>query len=189
MAHLTWALELAHKYNLKMHLVHILTSLADLQIRQRDWDAADITLKDVEHLALEMNAKTELPEIYCDWAQVNLARGNLQTALDWAEKSLQLAHELKLGVAEGKALRMLGQVLAVHGQRQQAIETFERSLTVLANDPYEAARTKMYWGLALISSTEKERGISLLQDARITFERLGASRDLEIVEEYLNEGD
>jgi tetratricopeptide (TPR) repeat protein len=137
---------------------------------------------------MSVNAKQQLPEIFTGQAQVEFAKGNVPVALELAEKAVNFARELKLGSGEVQALRLLGQVLLANGQRGQAMVTFEKSFSNLADkDPYEVARTKNVLGTCLISTGDKEQGIGLLQDARTTFERLGALRDLESVERYLRE--
>jgi tetratricopeptide (TPR) repeat protein len=131
MIHLSNSLELAQRHNLKALHVHILTTLADLQLRKREWQTAETMLTEVEQRALEMKAKTELPEIYSGWAQMHLAKHNLQTALEMAERSVNLARELGLKIMEGEALRVRGQALFASGRRDQAINAFETSLSIL----------------------------------------------------------
>jgi tetratricopeptide (TPR) repeat protein len=127
-----------------------------------------------------------LPEIYRVWAQVRLAQGRTDLARENAERSIALANELGLESEEGMSLRALGQALLAGQQHEAANTAFERSLSLLADrDPYEAARTKMQWGLAPLCGTRAERGRMLLQEAEANFERLGAWRDLPIIREAL----
>jgi hypothetical protein len=120
-----------------------------------------------------------------------LAEGHLQEARAQIERSLKLAREMELVPEEGMSLRVLGQVLLDSGQSEAAVEAFAQSLSLLeAKDPYEAARTRLEWGRALISEREVpgssiRQGATLLQEARETFERLGAKRDLAVVDELL----
>jgi tetratricopeptide (TPR) repeat protein len=185
MTHLTRALDLARKHNLKAHLIHTLTSLAELQIRQANWNVAENSHIEAQQLAMSVNAKHQLPEIFTGQAQVELAKGNVQAALELTEKAVNLAHEQRLHVEEGKALRVLGVIMLSNGQRAESANVLQHSLSLLLDrDMYEAARTKLYWAHALISSAEKKQGVELLQDAQKTFARLGAKQDLEIVKNY-----
>ncbi|MBI5648996.1 MAG: tetratricopeptide repeat protein [Chloroflexi bacterium] len=186
MDHLAYSRELAQNHDLKKNLIHVLSSQADLQIRQNNWSAAEKTLQQVQQLAVEMQAKNEMPEIFYDWAQIHLAKGDHATALGWSEKSVQAARELKMNIEEGKGLRVLGQVMFANGQSNQAMDAFEKSLLLLTDqNPYEAARTKTQWGFALMNSSEKDRGLPLLKESEITFRQLGAQRDLKIVRDLL----
>jgi hypothetical protein len=118
---------------------------------------------------------------------MHLASADPQVALTYAEQSINLANELEMKLEEGMSRRVLGQVLLATGQSEPALVAFEQSLSLLGGDPYEVARTKTAWGrfLASTSGPDKERGLSLLQEARATFQELGAKRDLAEVDEIL----
>jgi hypothetical protein len=111
----------------------------------------------------------------------------LETALAVAERSVALAGELKLKNEQGTSLRVLGQVRQASGQIPAALQAFEQSQALLANAPYEAARTKLSWGLALKSAGDIEPGHRLMQAARATFAQLGAQRELEQADALLSE--
>jgi len=88
-----------------------------------------------------------------------------------------------MSAEEGTSLRVLGYVLLVDDQTKAALDAFERSLALLVDrDPYEAARTRHQWGLALCGCGDVARGTSLLQQALTTFRQLGAKHDLSAVE-------
>jgi ATP/maltotriose-dependent transcriptional regulator MalT len=161
------------------------SSLADLLIRQGDPEAAKPMLAEAERLALEIGAQDQLPEIYRAWAQAQLASGQPEAALGSAERAADLAGELGLDLEEGQSLRVLGQTLIAVGRTQPGTDAFEKSLSLLAGDPYEAARTKMEWGSYLASDTDVDYGLTLLQEARATFQELVAKRDLAAVDDFL----
>ena len=77
----------------------------------------------------------------------------------------------------GVALRVLALALAADGRLAEANDTFAQSLEMLADVPYEAARTRTAWG-RLLAAHEPARAARLLDDARAEFERLGARADL-----------
>jgi tetratricopeptide (TPR) repeat protein len=187
-AHLSTCLAIANDHNFKTHLVAAESSLADLHIRQGDTSAAEPRLAHAERLALEMDANHQLPEIYRGWALVELAKKQPQAALDYAERSVNLARDLGLGLEEGMSLRVLGQVQCALSGHDTAQTSFELSIALLANrDPYEAARTKAEWGACLLLDGEVERGKALLQEARTLFEQLGAQRDRQTCARVLND--
>ena len=191
MTHLASCLKMARDHNLHVYVVWGDSSLADLHLRQGEPEAAASVLAEAERLALAINTKEPLPEIHREWAQMHLASADPQAASEHAERSVDLARELEMKLEEGMSLRVLAQVLLDSGQPEAALEAFAQSLSLLeAKDPYEAARTRLEWGRALISEPRvpgsgTRQGITLLQEARATFERLGARHDLRAVDELL----
>jgi tetratricopeptide (TPR) repeat protein len=178
------SLDTARKSKLFKYVLTGLIDLADLHLHQGKPESAAPLLTEAEHLALEKNTRYQLPEIYRLWAKVQLAGGQSQAMLEYAERSVNLARDLQMPLEEGASLRTLGQGLLASERHQAALAAFEESLVLLANDPYQAARTKMQWGLAL-NPGESEQGMSLLREARATFEALGAQRDLTEADDIL----
>jgi serine/threonine protein kinase/tetratricopeptide (TPR) repeat protein len=185
-AHLSHVLELARGYNLKEQLVHILSNLADAHLRRGELETAKPLLAEAERLALELDSKYQLPEIYRGWARVQLANGQPGAALMNAERSVNMARDLGLELEEGISLRILGQTLIASDQTVPGVGALEQSLSLVSEDVYEVARTKTEWGRYLVSDTDVDLGKSMLQQARDTFEELGAKRDLEVVTEILD---
>jgi len=184
--HLSRGLDLARGNNLREFQVGSLLYLALLRLYQGEARAAEPLLVEAECLALEIDLKYQLPEIYRGWAQLELAAGQSETALKYSERSLRVARELEAELEEGMSLRVLGQALLANGQLEPALAAFERSLSLLADkDPYEAARTKVQWGLGLLSGGDVGRGTTLLKEARSTFQTLGARHDEVTVDEAL----
>lgn len=159
-----------------------LLRLADLHIRRAEWAEAGERLLEAEQLALDADAESSLVAIHSAWAEVKLAGDDLAAALEHAEKSVELAKGLGELLEEGINRRVRAQVLWARGEREAALDDFEQSLILLQDeDVYEAARTKMQWGMALMAD-DGERGTLLLWEAREVFEKLGAARDLALVE-------
>ena len=155
----------------------------DLYLRQGEAERAAPLLAEAESLALEADAKDQLPEIYRGRALVRLAGQDRRSALEDAERSVKLAQELRMDPEAGMSLRVKGQVLLAGGQDEPALAAFERSLSLLTDDPYESARTKATWGRALVSIGDVDEGRALLQEASLSLQGLGAKQDLETVEE------
>ena len=90
-----------------------------------------------------------------------------------------LAYEFESAADKGIGLRVQGQAQWANHQRGEALDSFEKSLAILADrDPYESARTKVEWAKCLRSEGNVEQSIALLQQAKSAFEKLGAQRDL-----------
>ncbi|CAG1010987.1 Regulatory protein AfsR [Anaerolineales bacterium] len=184
--HLQKGLKLARSHDyLKVHLANLLCNIADLDLRQSQSQEAMPSLLEAEHLAKEMGLDHLLPEIYRSLAQVYLLQQELRKASTFANKSVKLAEEFGDAVEMGKSLRVLGQVQWANNQHKVALDSFERSLSLLADhDPYESARTKAELGQRLKVNDELDRSIALMQEARATFQKLGAERDLASLDNF-----
>ena len=179
LASLSDSLELARKGNLREYEALIQSSLTELYLAQGETAAASKSVTEAERLVLAMDTQWQLPEIYRLWARTHLAEGRPALALDFAERAVNLARDMEMDLEEGISLRILGQALLANGQHESAINAFERSLSLLADrDPYEAARTKMQWGMTLLLGGDADGAAVLLQEARTTFQQLGARHDL-----------
>jgi ATP/maltotriose-dependent transcriptional regulator MalT len=185
-SYLLRSVELARQFNLTEILVKALASLSDLHIRLEAWDAAAASLSEAEALLQELNTPTEQAEIARGWAQVALARGETEQALAFVEQAVQHG-SAETSEEEGKSRRVLGMVLAARHEHAQAYEALQRSLALLDADyPYEAARTRAAWAqILLVAGGDEQHATTLLQAARATFARLGAQRDLALVEQLL----
>lgn len=183
-AHLKKAIELAQRHSLQEHLAAAQSSHADLEIRMGEWETAAGLLRAAEQVALELENQYQLQEIYRGWAYVRLAEEEPKQALESVKKSLDLTRALNLQVEEGITRRVLAQVLFFMERADEALNSLEASLTLLADrDPYETARTELE--LAFAAGTDTMRRTQLLTGARHTLERLGAQRDLAILDGYI----
>jgi ATP/maltotriose-dependent transcriptional regulator MalT len=183
--YLTNSRDLARKHDLREYELGSLVGLADLFLRQKNLENAASLLAEAEQLARKAEMKTRLPEIFRFWAELRLGRNEISAAMKDAKQSLKQAREIEDPYDEGLSLRMHGRVLQAAGQLQSALRAFKRSLALLASDPYEAARTKTYWGAALCDFGNKDQGHELLKNARATFAQLETKRDLALVDSLL----
>lgn len=188
--HLQSSLTLAHKNHL--HAIEVIAQLrlADLQIRIARWQQAESAAHAAEELARQIGDNSSLIAIYRVYAEFKQATGDITGALLTIEHSITLAEELQERLEQGQSLRILGQICLKQGDYQQAVTIFEKSLSLLVdNEPYEAARTKVNWGIALVTHGDKNAGICLLQEAQHTFNTFGAKRDLIQVDVILSAQD
>jgi tetratricopeptide (TPR) repeat protein len=185
-AQLEQCLRLALEHNLVEYIVAGQSSLADLAVRDADWDAAERQLQAVEPLAQASDTKFALPEIYRGWAQLYLARGQALAALEHAERALEVARELEDPLEQGMCLRVLGQAELAAQRPDRAVVAFEQSLALLDRaDAYEAARTRVQLAIARRSYEAAGEADALLREARATFQELGAQRDMSAADEIL----
>jgi ATP/maltotriose-dependent transcriptional regulator MalT len=183
--HLSNSLELARKHHLLEFEIGSLLELAFLHLHLHDPAAANPLLVAAEQLAQDTNNKRYLAETTRYKAQMQLAAGQPEAALDEIARALALVRELEDSHEEGLNLRIQAQVLLAEGQIEAALAGFERSLELLVDDPYEAACTQVQYTLALRASGDEERTNALLEQAQAAFARLGAKRDLAEVEALL----
>ncbi len=186
--HLLDSLDLARQNNLQLNQVVIHYRLADLNMRWEKWAEAAVSLGEAEQLALALAAEGNLSEIYRAWAEIYLATGRYERALAYAQRAVDFARKLSQNLDLGMSLRVLGQIYLAAEDYPGASQAFEKSLSLLEHqDPYETARTRMQWGLAMLSGGEAdlEKGRRLLHGARQVFKQLGAQRDLATVERLL----
>jgi hypothetical protein len=71
---------------------------------------------------------------------------------------------------------VLGQVQLALGHTDTALEVFAQSKELLADEPYELARTMTAWGAALCAAGD-DQGIALLQESIEIYANLGAQLD------------
>jgi tetratricopeptide (TPR) repeat protein len=153
-------------------------SLADLRLRQGRLAEAAQLLDEAATLITAAGAAYQWPELHRLRAQLLLAQGEPVAAQVAIQESLRLAREMSMARDEGIALGILGQVLAAVGATADADDAFRRSLELLADEPYEQARTQMAWGLAQQQAGAVTTGNELLVAAAQRFAQLGAQRDL-----------
>ena len=181
---LATSVEMARELGLQDHVVAAQSSLAQLRLRQEQVAAAGELLAAAEALATELEARDQLPEIWRGRAEVALAAGRTDEALEIIEQIQRSGARLGLDLELGMSQRVLGQILSARGE--DARSAFEESLSLLrSQDPYEAARTEHRWALALLGRGDRAGAEALLVSARAAFLKLGAGRDLGEVEAVL----
>lgn len=184
--HLDASYALANRYEDRLTALKAQFHLAELHIRRQRWEEAAPLLRQVEATAGEVDDKGMLVWVYAAQAEIELAGGRGSTAEALALRAIELAEALDAAPDKAIGLRMLGRVLASRGELDRAREAFAASAAFLAdNDPYESARTKVHWGLALAAGGDTTAGLSLLVEARAVLHKLGAAQELAQVGEIL----
>ena len=181
--YLSSGLERARQANQNRSHITVLCHLADLYIRKEQPDQALQYVDEAEQLARQIDDTVILAEIYRFRALIAMTTENYETAHTHAEQSVTFAREAGMTLEFGMSLRVLGQTLINTKQLEPGYATYEESIEILDNeDPYETARTKMEYGLALLLNSNLDLGRQMLNGARSTFQKLGAKRDLQIIE-------
>jgi tetratricopeptide (TPR) repeat protein len=166
-----------------------LINLARLRVIQADWTEAQACLKRSEDLFEEVGSEEFLPELELRWGEFYLTRaaagtvsdvGELDQALEHAQRSIELAVGQQAPLEEGMAYRLKGEIHLTRGENELAGTALGQSLQILTDSKseYEAAKTM----LALVRLSLKDDSMAVDQDrlalAIRSFERLGAQADL-----------
>ncbi len=188
--HTRRALELARRTSMITTMALVRSNLGGWLVDRGELDAAEAELDRAVDLAERVGNRRFLPECYCFRARIEVARGNL----DAAERAARHALALAAGPAPseptidaGIAGRILAGVLALRDQYGKAEELLDRAQTCLdGSDPFEAARTTAQTARMLSlrgGPGDRERAASLRATAREVFQRLGAARDLALLDD------
>jgi tetratricopeptide (TPR) repeat protein len=184
----TKSISLSRSMDLLELEINALIGQAQLHIRRNEVKNALPYLLEAEEKASSKRALDQLAEIYRNQAEASLTEGNLTEAHDHIQKAISISKEVDYKLEEGICQRILGQVDIASGNLQIALESFKVSLSILEEtEPYEGARTKLALGMALINTSEKIKGVSLLNESKIIFAEFGAKRELAFVEQILSQ--
>jgi tetratricopeptide (TPR) repeat protein len=181
-AHLTKGLTLSQQSELRNHELKAQLAMARLSLRLSEWEPAESHLNAAEELV--KNAGTEeaqlhMPLILSARAELQLELGKIEEARNVAEAAVALAIEQEKQVDRAICQRVLAQVLIALSDARQAVELLEQSLPLLeGRHEYEAAKIKVLLGQCLLNIGDPARGGDLVEEARVTFERCGATFDL-----------
>ncbi|MEO8971633.1 MAG: AAA family ATPase, partial [Ktedonobacteraceae bacterium] len=142
----------------------------------------------IEGLDVETKLKGELA-----LTQVLFLSGELESALQLARHTYDDAIRYELTWGRICTQRLLGSILEVQGQQDQADEYFEQAIQAFSKYAMrlEYARTLHTYGLVLLNHQEDKKqnhiqGIRYLQEAQQIFSDCYAALDLQLVERVLH---
>ena len=177
--HLAASHALANRYGDRLTALKAQFHLAELHIRCQQWEEATPLLHQVEVTSGEVDDKGMLVWVYSAQAEIELAGGRYGTAEALAQRAVELAESLDATPDKAIGLRVLGRVFASRAEYGLAQEAFTESVACLEdNDPYESARTKLQWGLALAAGGDAAAGRTLADEPRAALRKLGAGHEL-----------
>jgi class 3 adenylate cyclase len=120
---------------------------------------------------------------------IALARGDLAAARNAVDELESIATGYKRPLFEGGALMAKGELLLGEDRASEASPLLGRSWRLwMENDlPYESARARLRYAEAIAAEGDTATAQRDLRAARAVFERLGATLDLQRVDELLGE--
>lgn len=127
-----------------------------------------------------IQSESELPEVYCLLAEVELARENIASALDYAESARRIAVAIGNPEFRGIAERVLARGQAQAGDVAQARQSFAASIELLraSGNQIELARSNYEFGLLLAGQAGQEKQArDHLQQAADLFTAAGAEKE------------
>ena len=157
-----------------------LSRMAQVHIYRQEWADALTCLARSHSIFTEVGANDYIPELERRWGEYCLGTGEIDRALEYLQRSVKRAVQLRNPLQEGKSRRMLGEALLAHDKVDEAIAMLNHSLTIL-NDfemVYEAARTKTILSRALSTTGDQAKAQAMLDAAIDRFKSLGAEADL-----------
>ena len=159
-------------------------NMGNVLIQKSELDAAETELQHSLEFFDQAKIRDLLPELYGLFAELRLKQNDLVAAERDGQQSLDLARELAAPREEGHNLRIMGEIALAQGQVDSAEKYMQDSLTLLiqADDEYENARTQLALAQVYLAQQKYAEGMNLLDQCRVTFERLQASLDLVTVQ-------
>lgn len=167
--HLDNALASSLTHQLPRVELYTRVNLARYYLEQDDLVLAEAMLHQAELLSQRQSAAEQKAEVILLRAEWLLRRDQLEAALAQVEQALALTDVPK---EQGVSWRLKGVVLAALAQSEQAESAFQESLSLLAHNPFEMARTRLSmakWQGQLGRETEAQ---VLLQAADTVFREL-----------------
>ncbi len=141
--------------------------LGEVYNRRGEWELAESHLEAALHALGETGPENERARVYADWSLTSYHRGQAATALELAQKALELAEVANDPRALAQAHNILGILANSRGDTQNALHHLEQSLALAEsmNDP--ATRVAALNNLALVygASGKIEQAVVLAETA------------------------
>lgn len=121
--------------------------------------------------------------------EIALSRGDDETARVAVDELERVASEVTQPAFQAAALTARGALLLQHDEVAEALRILGRAwrLWLEIELPYESARTRVRYGMALMAAGDRAAGLRDLRAAHGVFRRLGAASDLRNVEALLGD--
>lgn len=156
--------------------------LAMHYLRRGQPDEAEQELRAAQVIRRQHGAKPDSSQILRALAEVYLARGEVLTAADHAERALAAVSPLD-SVARATHEATLGKVRAAEGRGEEADRLFREALQILETQEYriDLALTLLKYGEALQMLGQSANAGEVFERARRLFQEMGATNFVSVV--------
>lgn len=172
------ALEKIMALGLKREKIYYLEYYGELLIEKGDFFKAKAVLSEAYQKSMMLAPGSALvSQSGRRLADAELSLDNLDDAMKYSQKALELALAIGEKAEVGLSRRVIAQVFVARGEFTEALESIEQSLEVLreVGDPYDLARTLLIASEIRMKTNapDGEKIIALLDESRRIFKRLG----------------
>lgn len=174
------SLEMCRELGFTYAIALLHNNMGIIAIRSNEPARALEMLKESEALFQRIGSTDFLSEVYRHQSEAYLGMMQLDEAMEYARRSLELAREREMRLEEGATRRVLGQVYAALGTPERALEELESSVAILKElgSRYEMARTLFQLAHLYRQQEQFQQMHEHLEQAIAIFDDLGAQLDL-----------
>ena len=133
----------------------------------------------------ELDSRLFLPELYRTLAKVEQER-DPALALDWAQRSLEVARDIKARDEEGVALQVLGAMYIGQGRLEDAQDALEESIGILRSTGSDLELARSLFILAGMFKRKALPFSAFADEAIDLFAKLSAAHELDRARELLS---
>ncbi len=171
------ALEKIVSLGLKREKIYYLEYYGELLLEKGDYFKAKAVLSEAYQKGMMLAPGSALvTQSGRRLAEVELALDNMDDAMKYGQKALELALAIGEKAEIGLSRRVIAQIFAARGEFGEAFENMEQALEVLreVGDPYDIARTLLIASEIRMKSNapDEEKVIALIDESRRIFKRL-----------------
>ncbi len=171
------ALEIISKLNLKREKVIYLEFAGELALEKGDFFKAKMLLGDAYQQGMLLASRSSLvSQSGRRLAEAELLLDNLDEAMKYAQKALELSLAIGERVEAGLSNRVIAQIFSAKGDHEEAREYIDNAVEVIRSvgDPYDLARTLLVMGDIYIAarSNESEKIRAAYDEAYHLFKKL-----------------
>jgi predicted ATPase/class 3 adenylate cyclase len=178
------SLAVSQPFQMSWQTANSLMGLAQALLYQGKLDEACEPLLSGIHIASEINARDLLVEMQRTEAEIYLAQGNYTKAEQTAREAARLAGEIGSFPLEASAWRVVAACLLQQGQPQEALKVLDHAWQALVQGGDELETGRVHAQARIIAASLGRSAVAEkhLQTAREIFTRLGAARDLDLLQ-------
>ncbi len=164
-----------------------LSNQAQAHIYLENWSEADHLLTQAAAIFKQVGSEDFTPEVERRIGELKYKTGDIESAKDYLESSLQKAKGQKAQLEIGLTARVFGEVYLNEGNLDQARTYLEQSLDILAEigSDHESARTLVPYARLLSQQDDVEAARDMLGQAITSFEQRGIRSDLRVAQGLL----